>query len=137
MPKCPYYEKETCLIELVDDALTLIQQLEFQNGELLKTVEMLKAEIEEYEESADKCCYESRCNAELNKLEALCKRLRDENEQLQAERDAAVADIGKGCFSCKHGAKELFEEPCNSCRRAGGITDLWQWRGVQKEEYDA
>ena len=55
-------------------------------------------------------------------------------QQLEAERDAAVADIGKGCFSCKHGAKELFEEPCNSCRRAGGITDLWQWRGVQKEE---
>lgn len=43
-------------------------------------------------------------------------------EQLEAERDAAVSNIRKGCSSCKHDVKEVSEEPCNSCRRnnAGG-----------------
>jgi hypothetical protein len=139
------------------DALALIQQLEFQNGELLKTVEMLKAEIEEYEQYADKCCYESRCNAELNKLEALCKQLRDENEQLEAERDGlsimltsatSAAETYKrerdallkyitdstwaACDICKHGIDGASVLDCKHIREVG--VPCFEWRGVQKEE---
>ena len=142
--ECPYVDDcfgndETPFGAVMPDALALIQQLEFQNGELLKTVEMLKEQIEEYEESADKCCYESQCNAELNKLEALCKRLMDENEQLEAERDAAVDDLEDyatlKCFACKYYETELTEAPCDECKIMGkGNRDKFEWRGVQKEE---
>ena len=44
MPKCPYYEKETCLIELVDDALALIQQLEAKVPHWTSVEESLPAE---------------------------------------------------------------------------------------------
>lgn len=44
MPKCPYYEKETCLIELVNDALSLIQQLQDENAEKDKRIRQLEAE---------------------------------------------------------------------------------------------
>ena len=135
---CPYTVDRilwNCQFVCMRDALALIQQLEFQNGELLKTVEMLKAEIEEYEQYADKCCYESRCNAELNKLEALCKQLRDENEQLEAERDALIGQARENdiCVLCKHKDVPCDAEPCVSCC-AGGLR--FEWRGVQKEDND-
>lgn len=134
---CPYLG-DGCYPKLHEDIKTRMEQLEFQNGELLKMVEMLKAEIEEYEESADKCCYESQCNAELNKLEALCKRLRDENEQLEAERDALVADIrmeGGLCSICKYADNMAHSESCRDCNVLV-LSDHsnWEWRGVQKEE---
>ena len=74
---------------------------------------------------------------------ALIQQLQAENaekdtriHQLEAERDEAVDLVRKGCFSCKHEGNEIWEEPCNSCRRTGGCenADLWEWRGVQKEE---
>lgn len=117
---CPYYPV-SCDVELVRDAREYIRQLE--------------AKIEEYEQAANKCCYESRCNAEINQLEALCKRLRDENEQLEAERDAAVKDMPTSCILCKHFQKK--HNTCNSkkpCDRIGGVRTEWQWRGVQKED---
>lgn len=84
----------------------LIQQLQAEKAEQAETIEYLKAEIEEYEESADKCCYESKCNAELNKLEALCKRLMDEKEQLEAERDAMKEALGLMVYQyCVRGDK--------------------------------
>lgn len=135
---CPY--REQCRYEqggkaMNEDALALIQQLEFKNGELLKTVEWLKAEIEEYEESADKCCYESQCNAELNKLEALCKRLRDENEQLEAERDALLKYITDStwaaCDICKHGIDGASVMDCKHIREVG--VPCFEWRGILKE----
>lgn len=132
-PKCSYdCGSEECIRNVMHDALAYIQQLEFQSGELLKTVEMLKAEIEEYEESADKCCYESRCNAELNKLEALCKQLMDENEQLKAERDALMVYVKSQCSACKFSDYSFTEDPCKSCFAAH--RSKWEWRGVQKEE---
>ena len=54
--------------------------------------------------------------------------------QLEAERDAAFKDINKNCYTCGVSAETIHEEPCNSCRRAGGNKENWEWRGVQKEE---
>lgn len=130
-----------------EGALALIQRLQAENAEQAEMIEYLKAEIEEYEESADKCCYESRCNAELNKLEALCKRLRDENEQLEdhlreatkkieqleAERDAIMQDMNKNCTSCKHSGMNNPDNPCYKFEEQCRDYSKWEWRGVQKE----
>lgn len=104
--KCPYFNEKSCNAAKSADALALIQQLQAENAEQADLIKYLKAEIEEYEQSADKCCYESQCNAELNQLEALCKRLRDENEQLEAERDAMKEALGLMVYQyCVRGDK--------------------------------
>lgn len=133
---CPY--SRNCVAKNAD-ALALIRQLQAENAEQAEIIQLLEAENEEYEQHADKCCYESQCNAELNKLEALCKRLRDENEQLEAERDAAVEDLEDyatlKCFACKYYEMQLTEAPCDECKIMGkGNRDMFEWRGAQKEE---
>lgn len=60
-------------------------------------------------------------------------------QQLEAERDAAVASIPRACGYCKwYGVKHGgFFPDCknpNGCRNISGINTGWQWRGVQKEE---
>ena len=59
-------------------------------------------------------------------------------QQLEAERDAAVALIPRACAYCKwYGTKHGgFHPDCknpNGCRNVSGINTGWQWR-VQKEE---
>jgi hypothetical protein len=52
--------------------------------------------------------------------------------QLEAERDAAVNDLGvvRDCKVCKHFSHKAYEEPCDSC----GIRQAhWKWRGVKEE----
>lgn len=133
---CEYHGQglPPCRTAVHEDAIALIQQLQAEKAEQADTIEYLKAEIEEYEKSADKCCYESKCNAELNKLEALCERLMDEKEQLEAERDAAVNDLENVCklLSLCNACKSRFEgdERCRGCF----CSSHWGWRGVQKED---
>lgn len=52
--------------------------------------------------------------------------------QLEAERDAVVADLKS--YRCCHGCKHLgvgFNEPCLHCDFEN---NCFEWRGVQKEE---
>ena len=56
-------------------------------------------------------------------------------QQLEAERDAAVALIPRACAYCKwYGTKHGgFHPDCknqNGCRNVSGINTGWQWRGV-------
>lgn len=144
---CPYNITEpNCMQRMLADALAYIQQLEADNAQQARCIEnltdklnaahdetaKLQTETGKYEEAANKCCYESQCNAELNHMEALCKRLKDENEQLQTERDAAVEALKKGdvCEACKHFGTLMDEEPCAWCSR---LHSNFEWRGVQKE----
>lgn len=72
-------------------------------------------------------------------------------QQLEAERDAAVADILYAastylgdCETCKNGnvcASCKRQDACDECPNAkcmcsgcGAGRSNWQWRGVQKEE---
>lgn len=139
--ECPYDNDPSCVVKNAD-ALALIQQLQAENAEQAELIEYLKAEIEEYEESADKCCYESRCNAELNKLEALCKRLMDENEQLEAEREmirqafCSYVPSEYRCDCCKHSYLNnpaLTVCPYYVARQCDG-NSKWEWHGLPKEE---
>ena len=77
---------------------------------------------------------------------ALIQQLQAENaekdariQQLEAERDAAVADLirSKDCYTCRYSKEcktgkfdcmgcEVEECPCHYCQ--------YEWRGVQKEE---
>lgn len=52
--------------------------------------------------------------------------------QLEAERDAAVNDLGvvRDCKVCKHYDHTPNEAPCRHC----GIAQAnWEWRGVKEE----
>lgn len=75
-------------------------------------------------------------------------------EQLEAERDAAVADIRLAftsyvgtCQTCKHGENQVDcieplrcgnceNEKCK-CQSCDSYDSNWEWRGVQKEDGDA
>jgi len=63
--------------------------------------------------------------------------LRGEIKRLQAERDAAVADITHDCDTCLYGMRPWDEAPCETCREGeafGGVkrTDNWEWREIVK-----
>lgn len=152
---CPYHKEGDgdCVDILKRDAFALIQRLQDDNAQLNRCIEnmtdklnamndevaKLQADCERHRQSAIKCCYESRCSKEIKELDALCHRLMDEKEQLQAERDAAVALIPRACAYCKwYGTKHGgFHPDCkspNGCRNINGINTGWEWRGVQKEE---
>lgn len=70
---------------------------------------------------------------------ALIQQLQAENaekdartHQLEAERDATMRYLhGMGCDTCLHDDYDGSEPPCINCT---ATCDLWQWRGVQKEE---
>ena len=53
-------------------------------------------------------------------------------QQLEAERDAAVADMknSRDCQCCKH-YDVKWDEPCVHCDHDN---NFFEWRGVQKEE---
>lgn len=108
------------------DALSLIQQLQDDNAQQARCIENM-----------------------TDKLNAM----NDEVAKLQAERDAAVADIRLAftsyvgtCRTCKHGENQTdCIEPlrCGNCEnekckcQSCDIYDSnWEWRGVQKEESD-
>ena len=81
------------------------------------------------------------CTTELRfDMLALIQQLQAENaeqadriHQLEAERDAAVADLKRGgnCFACKNWRTEV----CFACQY--GRTRRFEWRGVQKEDSNA
>lgn len=51
------------------------------------------------------------------------------NQQLERERDAAIADLAEKprCENCKHFTPGYF---CIGCRRG----ERWEWRGVEEAE---
>lgn len=122
----------------------------------MKSVDEVKKGLKAHAE--DCCCdcpYWDDCNAEDAMVQlaadalALIQQLEDhlleatkKVEQLEAERDAAVEDLESyatlKCFACKYYTTELTEAPCNECKIMGkGNHDMFEWRGVQKEDSDA
>lgn len=53
-----------------------------------------------------------------------------ENEKLKAERDTAVGDIPRTCWTCKWNKSK---ERCNNCNRLLQYFPAWEWKGVQKD----
>ena len=68
------------------------------------------------------------------------KELREELEQVSAERDAAVNQLRGYCPSCKNYTENHGGGPCSSCGyehslfATGTVKDNWEWKGPQKEE---
>jgi hypothetical protein len=68
---------------------------------------------------------------QVEHLEAKC-------QQLERERDAAVADIPRACGYCKWfevnlgGNMTECHNP-NGCRNISGSNSGWEWRGVKEE----
>ena len=113
---CPYVGEMFCIRNVCGDALALIQQLE-------KRAIHLEA------------LNQSNLNT-ITMQERTRARLQERISQLEAERDAAVADITRMvqepydpcyCDYCK-----LTEEECakSNCRGRSAFV----WRGLQKEE---
>lgn len=102
--ECPYHTIG-CDVVMCGDALEYIKQIEADNAQLNRCIENM-----------------------TDKLNAA----HDETAKLQAERDAAVADLKS--YRCCHGCKHLgvgFNEPCLHCDFEN---NCFEWRGVQKEE---
>ena len=105
--ECPY--KPDCDgTQILKDALALIQQLQADNAQQVRCIENM-----------------------TDKLNAM----NDEVVKLQAERDAAVADIKRMvhdntntfCYYC-----EMVKGGCEAVNCRG--RNAFEWRGVQKEE---
>ena len=71
------------------------------------------------------------CNTHLK------KDLAEYIRQLEAERDAAVADLRRGfsCFACKNWKRPEKAAECFQCQY--GRIRRFEWRGVQKEDTNA
>jgi hypothetical protein len=113
---CPYHvivegsfgcDEMGCEDGLLPDALALIQQLQAENAQQARCIENM-----------------------TDKLNAM----NDEVAKLQAERDAAVADLRRAmhCPSCANWRKPEKAAVCFACQY--GRTRRFEWRGVPKEE---
>jgi len=63
--------------------------------------------------------------------------LREVIDKLSAERDAAVADIERRCYNCKHWNTGLKQSPCVECyvEPKGYYSHVnWTWRGLSLAE---
>jgi hypothetical protein len=156
MIDCPYDSpancEYSCTNEFAKDALAYIQQLEATYSqvskalcgkgnatpdEVLQAASQLKNRLQAYEESAIKCCYESRCNKEINALNEYCDRVDKELEAVKRERDAAVRDI-KFCAIYSDSTCELCKNGKNGrCQRVCLVQKEFEWRGVCPENTEA
>lgn len=148
-PYCPYAEdgdaSETCREEMAGDALVLIQQLQAENADQAVRIQQLEKRVIHLE-----ALNQSNLTT-ITMQERTRARLQERISQLEAERDAAVADIlyaasvylgecntcknGEVCAACKR--QDACDECPNSkcmCIGCGAGRSNWQWRGVQKEE---
>lgn len=135
---CPY--KDDCLEEarykgLESDALAYIQQLEAENTRRHEKIIQLYNDLENLHDIVTTIVTDSK----------------ETYKQLEAERDAAVADIRfaftsyvGACQTCKHGENQVDciepircpdceNEKCK-CQSCDGDFRNWEWRGVQKED---
>lgn len=109
--KCPYFNSLSngvdCAVKMHADALALIQRLQDENAQLNRCIENM-----------------------TDKLNAM----NDEAAKLQAERDAAVADVAlfPDCCTCKYDPRKKGYIPndCDDCIEHCN----YKWRGVTKEE---
>lgn len=131
--ECPYADDESEVddgcgdngIQLLEDALALIQQLESDKQQL----EGMLTHMNQLRDAAA----------------GRALKMEERAHQLEAERDAALADFKlyrerniKGecgvyaCDLCKHGGKYEEWEEIKCPKGCMGIEN-WEWRGVQKE----
>lgn len=124
--KCPYWNAESCAQDKTYDALAYIRQLEATVSEKEKVVAELLKKVEQLQ--ADRDALQRGMIAATEIL-----------NELQAERDAAVACVPKTCKYCKHdGTLNAWgESECelDSVFPSGCLNGntRWEWRGVQKE----
>ena len=135
--ECPYFMVDKCAEVATADALALIQRLEERCKHMNDLRDAAAGRALKMEERV------RQLDAENIELLGAIDQLKDENaqlltkcKQLEAERDAAVADIERMvqepydpcyCDYCK-----LTDEECikSNCRGRNAFV----WRGVQKED---
>lgn len=124
----------------LSDALALIQSLEDRNNAMYHTILGVMHFVDKW---LDSPAYDP--DEDLKGTAAVARAAHAREialqaiEQLEAERNAAVADmaeiVGCPCGVCKHYLKDGRKEPCNSCRNIRrGEESHFEWRGVQKED---
>lgn len=67
----------------------------------------------------------------------VCDQAADAIETLLAERDAAVECLSHGgsrCGCCAYNYHSIHDSPCKHCKETGGMSDYWEWSGLQKKE---
>ena len=148
-PCCPYGNAANCnfAIYLLGDALAYIRQLETDKQQLegmLHHMNQLRdaaagralkmeGRVHQLEAENEKLTDDLMAECQITKEQL------DRIQQLEAERDAAVADLkevvnGKGsCFACKWHKDGQCNDP-EYKTVCGFHEDKWEWRGVQKEE---
>ena len=143
-----------------EDALAIIQQLQEENTEKDARIQQLEADKQQLEgmlthmnqlrdAAAGRALkMEERVHqleAELEDMTArykiaddCAKKKGEMNEKLYAELAAVKAErdalmrylINMGCESCLYEECDAYDPPCINCTAE---RDLWQWKGVQKE----
>ena len=79
-----------------------------------------------------------RLQTERDTLLTANQHLREEREQLTAERDAAVDELHGKCSVCSHYTPYHNDGPCASCKFEVACfvpekaTDKWEWRGIKE-----
>ena len=121
--ECPYADDESEVddgcgdngIQLLEDALALIQQLEADNAKKDETIQMLQDGNAHLMRMIDEEC--------------------EKTVRLEAERDAAIENIRGDCVYCLHLCEDMVAPSCFDCANKGYYR--WEWRGVQKEDGNA
>lgn len=90
------------------------------------------------EDGCKRCPYEEDCNM-ADGFSVLAYDALAYIQQLERERDAAVACIPHACGYCKHfiithnGCTPDYDCARSRCTNISGVNTGWEWRGVQND----
>ena len=86
-----------------------------------------------YSFAADALAYIQQLEQENTNLKEMLRNADRHIKGLEAERDAAVADLRKGasCEMCAHGHECRYPDDYKACKMRG--SRKWEWRGVCEE----
>ena len=117
-PKCPYYEKDTCLIELLGDAIALIQQ--YESGMLVQAgvVATMREQAEKLEAEKAELL---RLLKEAAARGGVCVGCKHANES---------GDVLKKCKDLDFDCERCTEKcACHSCENSSN----YEWQGLSPE----
>lgn len=139
---CAYLDtRGPCVDHVLPDVLALVEQLQATVTEKEKVIAELSGKIGQLEadnkrlqDAVDQWELVAASPGAVEDMARAYGELLEKVEQSQAERDAAVKDIHKGCITCKN--SYLNNPDIDCCPYAEQCTDnyeKWKWIGVTKE----
>lgn len=125
---------------LLDDAADALSTFQAENEKLKNAADSWKKKWAGLDKAVRNGSVYRPMQEELNLTHEENQSLKDENEKMRAELDAAIRQLHGHCPACTHYTPNHSEGPCRTCKHEyyhllnNESFDNWKWRGPHKED---